>query len=171
MDLIITEREIKIRDDPGMTQRKIQIAVIGGSDAEESELNSAERVGSLLAEKQVILLSGGMGGIMEASCRGALKADGLTVGIVPETLGNQYLSVIIRTRMNHARNFILIGSADAVIAIGGEYGTLSEIAYALKSGIPVYGLNTWEIRGVIRCSSPDDAVARALEKAAITILD
>lgn len=145
------------------TSKRAQIAVIGGSDAEETEMLMAEKVGSLIAESEIILLSGGIGGVMEASCRGARRSGGITVGVVPETFGNQYLSVIIRTRMNHARNFILIGSADAVIAIGGEYGTLSEIAYALKIGIPVYALNSWDIEGVIKCHSPENAVEQALE--------
>ncbi|MCA1915270.1 TIGR00725 family protein [Methanospirillum hungatei] len=139
-----------------------QVAVIGGSEAEKEALLHAERVGLLLAQHGAVLLSGGRGGVMEASCRGAFHAGGIVVGIVPGSEGNSYLTVIIKTRMDHARNFILVGSADAVIAIGGEYGTLTEIAYALKSGIPVYGISTWDIPGVIPCESPDQAVLRAI---------
>jgi len=141
---------------------QLQIAVIGGSNAGRSELSMAEEVGTLLAKYHVILLSGGKNGVMEASCRGAIKSGGITVGILPDTIGNNYLSIIIKTNLNQARNFILVESADAIIAIGGEYGTLSEIAYALKSKIPVYGLNSWDIQGVIKCSSPEDAVKQAL---------
>lgn len=146
----------------GMKKLGKQVAVIGGSEGGEEELIHAERVGLLLAQHGVVLLSGGRGGVMEASCRGASHVGGIVVGIVPGSEGNSYLTIIIKTRMDHARNFILVGSADAVIAIGGEYGTLTEIAYALKSGIPVYGISTWDIPGVIPCESPDEAVHRAI---------
>ncbi len=146
----------------GMKKLGKQVAVIGGSEGGEQELIHAERVGLLLAQHGVVLLSGGRGGVMEASCRGASHVGGIVVGIVPGSEGNSYLTIIIKTRMDHARNFILVGSADAVIAIGGEYGTLTEIAYALKSGIPVYGISTWDIPGVIPCESPDEAVHRAI---------
>ena len=146
----------------GAEKTRKQVAVIGGSQAGEQELIHADRVGFLLAQYGAVLLSGGRGGVMEASCRGAYNAGGMVVGIVPGSEGNSYLSVIIKTHMNHARNVILVGSADAVIAIGGEFGTLSEIAFALKSGIPVYGLSTWNIPGVIPCENPDEAVVRAI---------
>jgi len=146
----------------GMKKLGKQVAVIGGSEGGEQELIHAERVGLLLAQHGGGLLSGGRGGGMEASCRGASHVGGIVVGIVPGSEGNSYLTIIIKTRMDHARNFILVGSADAVIAIGGEYGTLTEIAYALKSGIPVYGISTWDIPGVIPCESPDEAVHRAI---------
>lgn len=146
----------------GMKKLGKQVAVIGGSEGGEEELIHAERVGLLLAQHGVVLLSGGRGGVMEASCRGASHVGGIVVGIVPGSEGNSYLTIIIKTRMDHARNFILVGSADAVIAIGGEYGTLTEIAYALKLGIPVYGISTWDIPGVIPCESPDEAVHRAI---------
>lgn len=141
---------------------KRQIAVIGGSNSSPSEDEVAERVGSLLAKEGAILLSGGRGGVMEASCRGATKNGGVTVGILPGSEGNPFLTIRIKTRMDQARNFVLIGSCDAVIAIGGEYGTLSEIAYALKSKIPVYGISTWDIPGVVTCTAPEDAIRRAV---------
>jgi uncharacterized protein (TIGR00725 family) len=144
------------------SEPKRQIAVIGGSIAKEQDLASAERVGVLLAHFGAVLLSGGRGGVMEASCRGAYKAGGIVAGIVPGSEGNPYLTVIIKTRMDQARNVILVGSADAVIAIGGEYGTLSEIAFALKMGIRVYGIGSWDIPGVIPCDGPDEAVHRAM---------
>ncbi|HOJ97304.1 MAG TPA: TIGR00725 family protein [Methanospirillum sp.] len=144
------------------SEPKRQIAVIGGSIAEEQDLVCAERVGVLLAHHGAVLLSGGRGGVMEASCRGAYTAGGIVAGIVPGSEGNAYLTVIIKTRMDHARNVILVGSADAVIAIGGEYGTLSEIAFALKMGIPVYGIKSWNIPGIVMCEGPEDAVHRAI---------
>ncbi len=147
-------------------ERKVrkQIAVIGGSRAEGQDLINAEQVGMLLAKEDAILLSGGRGGVMEASCRGAGNAGGIVAGIVPGSEGNPYLTIIIKTRMDNARNVILAGSADAVIAIGGEYGTLSEIAYALLLGIPVFGILTWDIPGVTACDSPDEAVRLAISE-------
>jgi len=139
-----------------------QIAVVGGADAGEQDMADAKRVGTLLAQHGAILLSGGKGGVMEASCQGAFEAGGVVVGIVPGSEGNSYCTVLIKTRMDHARNVILAGSADAVIAIGGEYGTLSEIALALKLHIAVYGIRTWNIPGVIRCDSPEEAVFMAI---------
>ena len=101
--------------------------------------------------------------VMEAVCRGAKEAGGTTVGILPDTGdGNAYIDVVIRTGMGHARNVILILSADAVIAVGGGYGTLSEIAVALKTGKPVFGLSTWNIEGVADCATPEEAVSRAV---------
>jgi uncharacterized protein (TIGR00725 family) len=141
-----------------------QIAVIGASEADLSEILAARMVGKLLAEQGVILLSGGMGGVMEASCLGAREADGISVGIVPGAEGNKHLDIVIKTRMDQSRNVVLVGSADAVIAIGGEYGTLSEIAYSLKMHIPVFGLMTWDIPGVIICSSPEEAVHLAMNQ-------
>jgi hypothetical protein len=104
---------------------------------------------------------------MEAACKGAQEAGGTTVGILPGTDGgNPYLGITIRTGLGHARNVLVVLSADAVIAVGGSYGTLSEIAIALRTGRPVYGVNTWDIEGVISCSSPEDAVMRAVNDAA-----
>lgn len=140
-----------------------QVAVIGASDASKEEINLAESVGTLLAKNGICLLSGGLTGVMEASCRGAFLSGGLTIGIVPRTEGNPYLSVIMKTRMDQARNFILVGSSDAAIAIGGGYGTLSEIAYALKNKIPVFGLLTWDIPDIIICKTPEEAVNRAIK--------
>lgn len=138
------------------------IAVIGGSDASESDCNLAQKTGRLIAEEELILLSGGGGGVMEASCRGARSAGGLTIGILAGKDGNAWLDVEIKTAMGHARNVILIQSADAVIAIGGEYGTLSEIAIALKTKIPVFGINSWNIPGMISCHSPEIALEKIL---------
>jgi uncharacterized protein (TIGR00725 family) len=139
-----------------------QVAVIGASDASEDERIIARKVGYLLAKKHIILLSGGRGGVMEASCQGSKEGGGLSVGIVPGTEGNSFLDIIIRTGMGQARNVILIESSDAVIAIGGGYGTLSEISFALKSGIPVLGLMTWNIPGIVTCTSAEEAVSGLL---------
>ena len=140
-----------------------QVAVIGAGDCTKEEYHAAERVGGLLAEEHVVLCCGGLGGVMEAAAKGAHARGGTTVGIIPGISGeNSYCEIVIRTGLGHARNIVLVQSADVVIAIGGSYGTLSEIAAALKMGKPVFGYHTWEIPGVVACATPDDAVFRAV---------
>jgi uncharacterized protein (TIGR00725 family) len=145
----------------------MQIAVIGNGQAEGSEYEAAYATGRLVAGKGAVLVCGGLGGAMEAACRGAREAGGTTIGILPGTGGgNPYLSVTVRTGLGIARNALVVLSADAVIAVGGNYGTLSEIAMALKNGRPVFGIGTWDIEGVTPCSSPEEAVGLALAAAA-----
>lgn len=140
-----------------------QIAVIGAGDCTGEEYETARAVGRLIAKNKGILICGGRGGVMEAVSRGAQENGGITVGIVPDTgEGNAYLSIVIRSGLGHARNALVVQSADAVIAIGGSHGTLSEIALSLKTGRPVFGIKTWEIPGVTPCASPEDAVAMAI---------
>jgi hypothetical protein len=142
----------------------MQIAVIGHAQATPGEYDAAYATGRLIAGNGAVLVCGGLGGVMEAACKGAQEAGGTTVGILPGTEGgNPYLDITIRTGLGHARNVLVVLSADAVIAVGGKYGTLSEIAIALKTGRPVYGLGSWDIEGVIPCSSPEDAVMRAVQ--------
>jgi uncharacterized protein (TIGR00725 family) len=144
----------------------MQIAVIGKEECTGEEYEAARKAGSLIGGKGAVLCCGGRGGVMEAACRGAREADGTTVGILPDTgKGNLYLDVAIRTGMGYGRNVILVHSGDAVVAIGGGYGTLSEIAIALKSGKKVFGYRTWEIDGVVPCSTPEEAVNRAVDAA------
>jgi uncharacterized protein (TIGR00725 family) len=144
----------------------MQIAVIGHAQAEPGEREAAYAAGRTIAGNSAVLVCGGLGGVMEAACRGAQESGGTTVGILPGTEGgNPYLDITIRTGLGHARNVLVVLSADAVIAIGGSHGTLSEIAIALKTGRPVYGIKTWGIEGVIPCSSPEDAVMRAVQGA------
>lgn len=139
----------------------MQIAVIGAADAGPEDYARAHDVGHHIA-RHAVLVCGGMGGVMEAACKGARENSGQTVGILPDTgNGNPYLDVIIRTGLGHARNILVVQSADAVIAMGGSYGTLSEIAIALKLGRPVFTLGSWDIAGVVRCTSPEEAVQRA----------
>jgi uncharacterized protein (TIGR00725 family) len=156
-------------------KRKKVIAVIGSREASPDELKLAEDVGRELAKQGAVLVCGGLTGVMEAVCRGASSAGGLTVGILPgdnAKTANPYVQVPIVTGMGYARNIAVIKSAQAVIAIGGSYGTLSEIAHALQSGIPVIGLGTWTISrnsqedtSIIRIEKPGDAVALALSLA------
>lgn len=144
----------------------MQIAVIGRGDCSAEEYETAMTAGHLIAGNRGTVCCGGLGGVMEAACRGAKEAGGTTVGILPDTGdGNPYLDLVIRTRMGQARNVILVNSADAVIAVGGGYGTLSEIAIALKTGKPVFGLSTWNIEGVFACSRPEEAVNLAVRAA------
>ena len=141
----------------------MQIAVIGRGDCSGEEYAAAETIGRLIAGNRAVVCCGGLGGVMEAACRGANEAGGTTVGILPDTgEGNAYLDVVVRTGMGHARNVVLVHSADAVIAVGGGYGTLSEIAVALKTGKPVFGLRTWKIAGVTACATPEEAVSLAV---------
>lgn len=144
----------------------MQIAVIGRGKASQEEQVAAYAAGRAVAGNGAVLVCGGLGGVMEAACRGAQESGGITAGILPGTEGgNQYLDITIRTGLGHARNVLVVLSAEAVIAVGGSHGTLSEIAIALKTGRPVYGINTWDIEGVISCSSPEDAVMRAVHDA------
>lgn len=140
----------------------MQIGVIGPGDCTAGEYTAGMTIGRLLAEQGVTLCCGGLSGVMEAACRGAKEGGGITVGILPHTgVGNPYLDVVIRTGIGHARNAILVHSSDAVIAIGGSYGTLSEIAIALKVGLTVCGYRSWDIPGIIACSTPEEAVIAA----------
>jgi len=148
------------------------IGVIGGSAPTEEEAATAEGVGRALAQAGAVLICGGRGGVMEAACRGARAAGGLTIGILPgrnRSEANPYVDVPIVTGLGEARNAIITRTAQAVIAIGGSYGTLSEIGFALSFGVPVVGLWTWEVRReghppapILRASTPEEAVERAL---------
>ncbi|HII99597.1 MAG TPA: TIGR00725 family protein [Methanoregula sp.] len=145
----------------------MQVAIIGASVCSDECYAMAEQVGRLIAHHNATLVCGGMGGVMEAACKGAREAGGRTIGILPDTgNGNPYLDVVIRTGLGHARNVVVVQSADAVIAIGGSHGTLSEIAIALKLKKPVFGLGTWDIKGVVACAGPEEAVERAVRQVA-----
>jgi uncharacterized protein (TIGR00725 family) len=148
------------------------IAVIGAGDASAEETAAAESVGRALAEARAVLVCGGRGGVMEAACRGAKQRGGTTVGILPGTSradANPYVDIAIATGLGELRNGLIVRTADAVIAVGGEFGTLSEIAFALKAGKTVVGLGAWELSrfgrpvdAILRATSPEDAVARAV---------
>ena len=151
------------------------IGVIGDSSSSPEEAKLAENVGKLLAQQGVIVVCGGLGGVMEAVCRGAKSKSGLTVGILPgqdSSMANPWVDIPVVTGLGEARNVVVAKSAQAVIAIGGSYGTLSEIAYALKSSIPVIGLNTWSLSrngreddSIIKVQSATEAVDKAISLA------
>ncbi len=125
------------------------IAVVGSGDRlPVAQRRQAEAVGRAVAEAGAVLVCGGLGGVMEAACRGAHAGGGLTVGILPgrdRGEANGHVDVAIPTGLGEARNVLVVRSADAVVALAGEFGTLSEIAFALQAGIPVVGLDTWEL--------------------------
>jgi len=148
------------------SKERIRVAVVGGSLCTPEILGIAEELGAELARRGCIVITGGLGGVMEASSRGAKKEGGLTIGILPGYHAgdaNDYVDIPIVTGMSHARNAILVRSADAIIAVDGQYGTLSEIALGLNMGIPVVGLKTWDIEGAFSAGTVIEAVDRALE--------
>ena len=157
----------------GDKKQKI-VAVIGASKCTAQESKWAEEVGQYLAENGAVVICGGLNGVMEAACRGASNAGGLTIGILPgdtAEAANAYVDIPVVTGLGYARNVVVVKSAQAAIAIGGSYGTLSEIAYACQRKIPVIGLNTWEMsrngdadNTIIRANSPKEAVSLALSK-------
>ncbi len=155
---------------------RTQIAVVGGGEAPPSLLAVAERLGAALAAQGAVVVCGGLGGVMAAACRGARSAGGLTVGVLPGTdprAANPWVDLVVPTGLGEARNAVVVGSAAAVVAVGGGYGTLSEIALALRSGIAVVGLGTWSLTrpggvsdaGIVPMDDPVGAAALALRLA------
>ncbi len=157
------------------------ISVIGSSSAKPEHAALAEEVGRELARRGIMVACGGMTGVMEAACRGAKAEGGTTIGILPGRRGtayNSHVDIPIFTTLGYARNIIVVHSGEACIAIGGAFGTLSEIAYALDAKIPVVGLSSWPltikgdgdpiIDGVIPADDPVDAVEKAVAAAGST---
>ena len=155
--------------------RPLVIAVVGENDPTPEIVALAEAVGEEIALARAVLVCGGLGGVMEAACRGAQRKDGVTIGILPGTRqgdANPYVTYAIPTGLGHARNIIVARAAQAVIAIGGKYGTLSEIAFAKIEGTAVIGLQTWELwrddlgdQAIQRAADPKEAVQLALKAA------
>lgn len=145
------------------------IGVVGSAKFDEKLCKDAEKIGKLIARKGCILVCGGLGGVMEASCKGAKSEGGTTIGIVPSKdkfTANSYVDICIPTGIGEARNFIIVNSSDVIIAIGGGFGTLSEISFALKSGVPVVGLNTWDVSDkIVNCDNPKQAFDSAFDLA------
>ena len=129
-----------------MSSRRRLIAVCGESDPQTSLANLAFELGRGIAERDAVLICGGLTGVMEHAARGARSAGGLTIGLLPgedPTEANEYIDVAIASGLGHARNAILARTADGVVALGGGLGTLSEIALALRNGRPTVGIQTW----------------------------
>ena len=153
------------RNGGGLRLKRI-IAVIGSGTANEATLKEAEEIGRLIAGRDAILICGGLGGVMEAAAKGARLEGGITVGVMPQNdtrSANPFITIPVATGLGEGRNVIIARTADALIAIGGEYGTLSEIAFGLKMGKPVIGLHTWEVRGIIHAEGTGDAVEKAFQ--------
>lgn len=151
---------------------QIKIAVVGSGLCSKQEADVAEKTGELIAQKNFILLCGGLSGIMEATAKGAKKAGGLTIGILPgvkRSSANNYIDIPIITGLGEARNLLIVRNADAIIAIGGGFGTLSEIALAKKIGVPVVGINTWQLYKdgvksdeIVETQTPTEAIEKAI---------
>jgi uncharacterized protein (TIGR00725 family) len=141
------------------------VAVCGASEATPSQLDAAREVGRLLAKSGAIVLNGGYGGVSGAASEGAAREGGTVVGLLPESDrqgANPHLTVAIPTGLGQGRNLLIVTAAESVIAIGGGWGTLSEIAHARRLGRSVFALDTWEVEGLEKVDSPDEAVRRAL---------
>ena len=156
-----------------MAPRSRCIAVIGpGRDAAPDELAAAEEAGAAIADAGATLICGGLGGVMEAACRGARSRGGFTVGLLPGTDredANGWVVLALPTGLGEARNALIVRAADAIVAIGGGWGTLSEIAFGVRAGVPVFGVGTWElarggepVAGVRAVDDPATAVSEAL---------
>ena len=149
---------------PGET-RKPYVAVVGSGEASEELYEMAREVGRLIAERGGTVVCGGRSGVMEAAARGATEAGGPAIGILPDEdreRANDYVSYSVATGTGHARNLAVVCSGDVTIAVGGEYGTLSEIGLALKVGRPVVALESWDLEEhVAVASSPQEAVEAA----------
>ena len=157
-----------------MTGAAICVGVVGAAVPSPRDERLAEEVGRRLAQEGVVVVTGGLGGVMAAACRGARAAGGTTVGILPgdrRSAANRWVSVAVPTGLGEGRNLVVVQASDALVAVGGEYGTLSEIALALKLGRPVIGLATWELRrhgqvepdrGIRSARDPETAVAMAM---------
>src|SRR5438105_13730906 len=155
-----------------MTARTLYVAVCGAGVATDEEVRRAEEVGRLLAGEGAVVVCGGVGGVMEAAARGAADEGGVSVGILPgaDRSGQaESITYSVPTGMGEARNALVVRAADALIAIGGEFGTLSEIALALRAGKRVVGLGTWElhrggrpVEGILAAADPEEAVELAL---------
>ncbi len=155
--------------------RPIVIGVIGENDPPADVAALAEAIGAEIAAAGAVLVCGGLGGVMTAACRGAHARGGITIGILPSSRredANPYVTYAIPTGLGHARNILVARTAQAIIAVGGRFGTLSEIAFAKIEGIPVIGLQTWELKRegmredpIQRARDPKEAVAMALEAA------
>lgn len=152
--------------------RPTQISVIGAAEGEQEVLELAEEVGRLLAEAGAVVICGGRGGVMEAASRGATEAGGVAIGVLPGSdpnEANEHVAHVVATGVGQARNLAVVGSGEAVIAVDGHWGTLSEIAFARKLGKPVVALRSWSLQhradehlGIVEVDTPEEAVKAAL---------
>lgn len=147
-------------------RQKIRIGVIGGANPKDKFRKIAYEVGRFIAEKGAVLVCGGLSGVMEAAARGVKDAGGVSVGILPGNSpkdANRYIDIPVATGMGYSRNSLVVMNSDVLIAIDGEYGTLCEIAYGCVHEKKIFGIETWDIEGVIPVETAEQAVDRALE--------
>jgi len=148
--------------------KRIFVGVIGAGDCSDEVYKLAEQIGERIAKAGVVLVCGGLGGVMEAASKGAKKAGGTTIGILPgvdKGQANPYIDFPIVTGLGEGRNLLVIRNSDVVIALPGEYGTLSEIAFCLKLGKPIIGLSSWDVsEAIIKAKNPEEAVKIALSR-------
>jgi uncharacterized protein (TIGR00725 family) len=147
-------------------RKKLRIGVIGGAKPQKRFQHIAHKLGLLIAENDAILVCGGLSGIMEEAARGAKQANGLTIGILPGPLpqeANPYIDIPIATGMGYSRNSLVVMNSDVLIAIDGQFGTLSEIAYGLVHGKKVIGIETWDISGILTVDTAEEAIELALK--------
>ena len=147
--------------------KKIYIGVIGANDCGKKVAKLAHEVGQEIAKTGAILVCGGLGGVMEAACQGAKEQGGTTIGIIPgvkKEEANPYVDFPIVTGLGYARNILVVRNSQAVIALPGKYGTLSEIAFCLNFKIPLISLSNWKIEGMLKAKNPVKAVKLALKK-------
>jgi len=153
-----------------VTEGVVYAAVVGAGQPSESEAEAAEEVGRRLAEAGAVVITGGGGGVMAAASRGAARAGGLVIGILPgadRAAANRWVAVALTTGLGELRNGLIVRAADVVVAVGGAYGTLSEVALALATGTPVIGLDSWAIDGLHAAATPAEAVTQALARATV----
>jgi uncharacterized protein (TIGR00725 family) len=144
------------------------IAVVGASQALDVDIVDAEAVGRLLGEAGAVVVCGGRGGVMAAASRGAASAGGTVIRMLPgddRSDANEWVTIAVPTGLGELRNGLIVRTADAMVAVGGAYGTLSEVALGLQAGLKVYGLHTWDIGGIEPVGSPEEAVQKALAAA------
>ncbi|MEK6714607.1 MAG: TIGR00725 family protein [Candidatus Omnitrophota bacterium] len=144
-----------------MDKNKLIISVIGGHSCAQEVEQIAHKLGKNIAKVGAILVCGGLSGVMKAVCKGAKEEKGVTVGVLPgedKQSANPYVDIPIATGLGYTRNTIVTGCADIVIALPGEYGTLSEIGFALNAKKPVIGIGTWDIPGIIKVKDADEAI-------------
>jgi hypothetical protein len=147
-------------------RKKVRIGIIGGSKPSPEFRKTAYEVGQLVAKKQAVLVCGGLCGVMEAAAKGNKEAGGISIGVLPGNSikdANPFIDIPIATGLGYTRNSLVVMNSDVLIAIDGHYGTLSEIAYGLIQEKKVIGLGTWDIEGIIKADSPEQAVDLALK--------
>ena len=159
---MLPEKEIK--DFPMNIRERLRVGVIGGANPEEKWRQVAFNIGKGVAQKGGVLICGGLSGVMEAAARGAKEAGGLTLGVLPGNSyheANPYIDIALSTGMGYTRNSLVAMNADILIAVNGQHGTLSEIAFGFIYGKKIIGIGTWDLEGIQKATSADEAVRLA----------